>query len=116
MYLEHELLKGQEKKKETIPKIGINFMRDFCPKAVMLLYPKIKETAQKPEVQFEIFGNTMKFSASPSKVCTASPVIITFRRREKTSVKNRMKISVGEKRIILSVFFKSSAVLSSSSL
>lgn len=71
-------MKRQEKKKETIPKIGITFVRDLCLEAVFLLYPEIKETALKPEVQFEICGNTMKFSVSPSKVCSASPVIITF--------------------------------------
>lgn len=78
LYFEHVLLKRQEKKKETIPKIGITFVRDLCLEAVFLLYPEIRETALKPEVQFEICGNTMKFSVSPSKVCSASPVIITF--------------------------------------
>lgn len=89
--------KTGKKKKETIPKIGINFLRDLCPESVLFLYPEINETAKKPKVQFEIFGNTRTFSASPSKVCSASPVIITFQRGETNRVKNRVKISVGEK-------------------
>lgn len=36
-------MKRQEKKKETIPKIGINFLRDLCPEAVIFLYAEIKK-------------------------------------------------------------------------
>lgn len=97
----------KQRKKQTRPNLGINFLRDLCPEAVLCQYPDIKLSAQKPEVQFEIFGNTWNFSASLSKVCSPSQVIKTVQRGKINRVENRVKISLGKKWSFYHSFFNS---------
>lgn len=106
---------GKNRKNETTQKLGINFLWELCPKAVLSPYVS-KYKGNCPETVSAIwnFWKHMEFFSFSFK--SASPVIKTFQRGKINRVKNGKKISVGKKGSFYHFPQQCSVVLSSSSL